>query len=850
MTTPVGGPLRNLDFENILKPYTDKKSVPSLFEDREKVRVPDGDSVDVDGRRVDAKQTAVNNLRHISQTLGQMVTLPSTRAALTDSVRHGASVPRLFFNTVEGIAIDAFKMASGAINIAKDTVEATGWGARGAIEHVLGKDKPAPMPKPATNPPEFDKVNLASKETGRSGYFQYALKDGKIWTKYDPVMPEGSFEFKVGEKISSSQARNMLEEASGPFDYEYNAEKGSFTCTPKADADTVGYKMVAGRLEPCDIKEASAWHLHDGMGGPNLPEGENIVEMQVAGDFIIAVSDNGSVYRYDPTKPDAAWKQDAGCPFHTKVKMPENARDWTLGNAVTAKPKRNCFKSMNPYTDIVGYFEDAQGMKGDFNFVATTGMLTENGREIRYRDTGLAADFTRGFLTPHKGMFEADKVASAGSTWMVVGTEPDGTPAIYTRMFDYEINGACPGQRYTYDEDAPFDKDKNYSFSDYVAHMPLPTWQKADFPKLEGQAQITDHIDIITTGQGNDAREMRIEGRDANGVTGYYSKGLADKDWTFTATGEELTGKVITPGVADPSRVHTEPVARDYSQASWGAELKDAPLQNIELLDFHEYQTPDQPSVLRFTLESGKTLDIPLHTTDGYTFYNAKPEDAAKMGQGGGVPKVVTGSIVIPDSVKNSDDPEVKAFAEKYLAPFDSKENSLMLAADCDGVRMTSGGYHRNSDKGFDYEKYPQYDISFKRDSKGETYYEKKTDNPKLDPRPSMTREELEDVIARNEALKKDMSNELKQTKRSHKMQWGRALASEAAIKGLCFGISIFNFSQSIKHAAPVSQLMPPLMDAHEKAQFSAAFKTPEGYERAQAKLDENIAKAQSMLKG
>lgn len=851
MLNSVGGSQRHLDLESIFRPYTDKGISLNPANDGDEVRLPAADSVDVDGCRADAKKSAVSNVKSMAKTVRSTVAQHAALDSIVDGIHNQVDLRRVFFNFIDGVALDACTLAKAPAALAKDGLDAVRWTAQAGVEALAGHGSIEARPVPhAGTPPAVDQVDLRTKETGRSGYFQYALKDGYIWTKYDPVLPDKPFTFDMGEPINSEQAKAMLGDARGPYDYSYNAENNSITCSPKANAGTVGYKMVNGRLEEAPLQEATQWHLHDRFGGPNLPAGEKVVQIQVAGDFVEALTNKNTMYRYDPTKADCRWKAEVGCPSLGHVHLPEGIRDWTLGEAVTVKPKRNCLKSMNPYTDIVGHYTDARGRKGDFNFVATTGVLTANGREIRYRDTGLAADFTRGFLTPQKGEFEADVLASAGSTWMVCGTDSEGKPGLYTRMYDYEINGACPGQRYTYDDTLEFDPQQNHSFADNVPFMPLPGWQKVEFPTLSGEAALTNHIDVLPRGQGNDARELRIAGKNEAGEVGYYSKMMADSDWQFTVTGGELTGKPVNVGVVDPQRVSRGPVTLDYPQAKWGDDLKHAPIKNIALNGFHQFQTPDQPSEVVFTLNSGKEIKVALHTVDGYSFYNMRKEDVDKLGEGAGVPKVLTGTWVIPDEIKNSSDPEVKAFTQQYLTLLDRKENQLMLIADRDGVRMTSSWYHRDSDYRFDWTKNPHYDITFSRDAQGETYYEKKVASAGLEPKGSMEKATLRDLIMRNESMRDGLASEMKRRKFEHKLLWIRAQATELAMRGIGLGICALNLSENVKHGAAASQLMPPLMDAHEKSHFSSAFKTPAGYARAVEALEQNIAEAKEMLKG
>lgn len=844
MSPRVGGPNPFTGLEALTRPFSEEVG---CLRDSERVTRPDPAADRVDGRSVDPGQTSLRNLQAMRQTVKEAAQPDKALQKVLRNLDGRRGSGAVVSGFLEGLALDVWDAVKAPFSLAKDGLEAMAWGGLAASRALEGA-RPSPPVRPATPPPDFQDVPLRSKDQGRSGYFHYALKDGRIWSRWDPVLPKAPFSFPCGHPMTPEEGQAMVEDGAGPYTYAYDAEKNRVLVEPRPDADRLGFKMVAGRLQEVPRQEASAWHLHDGLGGPSLPEGEHIVEIQVAGDFIEARSNTNKMYAYDPTKPDpVGWKAERGCPFGGEVHLPEGIRDWTLGEAVTIKPKRTCIKAMNPWTDVVGYYEDPAGRKGDFNFVATTGVLTGDGREIRYRDTGLPADFTRGFLTPHHGRFQGEKIASAGSTWLLYGREPDGTPGLYVRMMDYEINGACPGKRYSYKE-SPFDPDKVYSMADMVEFQPLKPWERVSFPPLHGQAALTDRIDLLPVGQGNQSREIRIEGRDAEGRTGFYHKRLDQQEWGFQVSGQALTGSPVPVGRPDPELGTPGRITLDYSQARWGRDLKKAPLGNIELVDFHPYQTQDQPSVLRFTLESGKQVEVLLRTGDGYTMFNASPEEAALIGQGAGLPKVLAGTLEVPDSVLRSEDPEIREFAQRHLEKLHHRENQVMVLADRERLRLVSGWYHRNSDKGLDWSRNPRWDITLTRDARGETPFEKVAMVPELRPDPGMTREELHSLLERNQATEAGLKADLKARKRDHRLQWLRAQGIELALRGISLAGAALNLTQVIRYAAPITQLMPPLMDAHEKAQWTAAWSTPPGYSRALEVLEENQARAQELL--
>ncbi len=349
-------------------------------------------------------------------------------------------------------------------------------------------------------------------------------------------------------------------------------------------------------------------------------------------------------------------------------------------------------------------------------------------------------------------------------------------------------------------------------------------------------------------GQGNLSREIRLEGCDAQGRTGFYHKRLDQEGWTFQATGQPLLGQPVQVGVADPELSTPGTVTLDYPQATWSRQLKKAPLRGIELVDFHPYQTQDQPSVIRFTLKSGKQVEVLLRTGDGYTMFNADPQEAALLGQGAGVPKVLAGTLEVPDSVLNSEDPEIRDFAQRHLEKLHHRENQVMVLADRDRLRLVSGWYHRNSDKGLDWNPNARWDVTFTRDARGETPFEKVALAPELRPEPGMTREELQGLLERNRATEARLAADLRARKKEHRLKWLRAQGIELAIRGISLAGSALNLTRVIRYAAPVTQLMPPLMDAHEKAQWAAAWSTPQGHTRAVEVLQENQARARELL--
>lgn len=787
-----------------------------------------------------AQATDTVNLQGGSSATGPGV--PSSLGPPQPSLAPSAQgISPVTFGALEGMALDTMTAVHEAV--ASPVKATTPIALREASPLATTANEAALAPSPAA-----DQVFIRSKTEARTGYFDYSLRDGKIWMKWNPILPPGPFTIPSGEVLTDEQAHKLLSDVPGPYTYAYDRPHNEIVVTPKPDAGHNAFTLVNGRLAATDPAEATRWHLHNGDGGPSLPPGEHVVEMQVAGEFIQVRTNTNKMYSYDPTKKEPVeWKAQSGCPFGGDVHLPQDIRDWTFGQSVSIKPWRECINAINPYTDIVSYYEDAKGRKGAIGFTATTGVLMGNGREVRYRDTGLPADFMRGFLTPHRGRFLGEKLAQAGSTWLVFGHEPDGTPAMYARMYDYEINGDCPIKRYTYD-DLPFEKDTVHSLDDMVQRLPLPGWNPIPFPTLSGQATVTDRLDIVTTGSGDLEREIRIEGRNAEGVTGFYHKKVDSDAWQFTATRQPLAGTPVAVGRPDPAKASPAPVSWSYDRATWSGVLAKAPLRNLELLDFHPYQTQDEPSTVRFTLESGKVVDALVRTGDGYSMFQGREADTELVGAGVGLQKVLTGTLDLPEALLHNDDPEVKGFVDSYLVPMNHRENALMVLADEDELRVLTSWYHRNSDERFDWTPNPPIDVTFTRDARGETAYEKRALDARLRPADAMCDSELTDVIDRNAWLEKEMTDDLEARKTHHKLRWVRSEIASAGLTAASWAMSALNLTRTVDLLATVSEIAPPLMAAHAKADWHTAWTTPAGYERAMATLHENVTRAEAIL--
>jgi hypothetical protein len=278
-------------------------------------------------------------------------------------------------------------------------------------------------------------------------------------------------------------------------------------------------------------KKPQNWTLFQETGLPHNPwqigfnRPKKIIEISADADELVALSDEGAFYRFcfDVTiaHKSNVWLSRQGWPVEEQLYLDKA----TAKNSAWALGKRNLH---------VLYYEDPFGNQhhnGTMEIV-TTYMLLEDGQEIRYADTGLRSDFSRNFIGPERGAFKAVSLSASASTMFVI----NDTGEMYTRIADFDIAGCDPMFfKYTYN---PYKSDlpgTNYLSNLTEWGLPSEDWRAQPRIPLEGKAAITRHITILQTGQGNEARELRVGGLDEGGKSGYWSKGIFDETWRFNA---------------------------------------------------------------------------------------------------------------------------------------------------------------------------------------------------------------------------------------------------------------------------------------------------------------------------
>jgi hypothetical protein len=707
---------------------------------------------------------------------------------------------------------------------------------------------------------------VSNKKNCHTGYFQYRVgEDGRIYCRWDPVIAREPFRISCSNRRelpwrlldgSPREIQKLLSRIVGPYTFLYEASTSTVLVTPRADLDNKGFVLRNGKLVEVPIAQATQWHLHDGTGGPKLAGGVKIEEIQVANETIFARGSDNLMYLYSPgvkrRDRKAIWETCYGFFDKGIIRFPENMRDWASGVSVQMKPwQRRGLHFTNPWTDADSYFG-----QGDYKIAQgatiTLGVIPEHGRTVQLWDTGLPSDLHRGFLTPERGRFLAEKVGQAGSVWVVLGYDSDGFPAMYWRKENYEGSGACIGMEHACNsaENVQAPSPCVRDLGEAIRLIPDPGWSKIEFPKLTHPAVITDLFSVHCTGEGETTREIRFEGKNGKNEIGFYFMGLNETSWHFKRTEEtRLLGNLVRLGIADPEKATPYKISRDYeSDCAWSG-LKNAPIASVSLLDFHPYQTQSEESVLRFTLASSKTIDVYFRTADAWSPFKRERFEDEAVGQGAGVAKMLVGTLDIPEAILQSGDEEICDFVNAYLKPYHHIPNLFEVIADIEHVEIKTSGQVRRYRHDQHPLQLPPCSFSFSRDATGETLFELRAQSPNLSPSPSMSALELQALIRENEAFGVSVGFFQKAVRSN-----GRRLARRwRNVEALLIAVRAFTLVVSIRdrpYVGAVLDLTPRLISVHRRGFKRAkdARLVPQGIQRALRQVEHNIAEAKKLL--
>ncbi len=591
------------------------------------------------------------------------------------------------------------------------------------------------------------------------------------------------------------------------------------------------------------------WKLFDGTGVPfgdkakSFGKDDRVVSFSSEGLFIMAVSSTGRMYCWQPTiDKHTVWQDVLGAPTASDLIMPKNS-GWSFSLSVVYAP----YKRLTPMHDIDSYYEDIDGNKVEFGLTATSYVVDPDGQRIRYWDTGLPPSWGKAFASPERGKFVIKGMSASGSTIFVA----DESGKMYTRMMDYEMNGSPPGLRYTYEH--THRTDKVQTLFEAIRSLPVPDWREHPAIVLEGDAAITGKITIRMTGEGNAGRELRVQGRDSTGKYGYYFKPIFADVWSFQETGEVFSDAASVK-VKAAERTQGRPMDKDYSGKMSVFMSKDV---KADLLGFYYYNTP---STLRITTKSGKTFDLILHTVDLWSQTAQQKYTPELIGSPIGEPKLLSGTIEIPQDVLESKEPEVKELLEHYFLGINKLVNFLTVAATDEKVQITGHRIQRESTAYMDYRIGRKIDISVSRKLDPSEAIELKDaytflasmSELEFDHDDALTKDDLP-VLKQKLEMNKEALKKVKKIRRArfwHSLARGLIGSSSSVIFEVVNGIiSIFDIVDKHQLSGGISLKGGDVLLDYQGVNYRLAFSGSQDYSRAKDILNARIDKLKGQIK-
>ena len=364
------------------------------------------------------------------------------------------------------------------------------------------------------------------------------------------------------------------------------------------------------------------------------------------------------------------------------------ARDWTFSMSLNVAPK----KRRTPMHDLDAYYEDTAGNKIEFGFTATVYMLDPDGQRIRYWDTGLPPAFYRAFATPERGRFVAERLSASGSTLLVI----DASGKMYTRMFDYEMYGACPGLKlHVREEEAARRRPTGSSRSSRRCGCCRSRAGASRSGSGRGPSPADAEHQHPPHRQGQrGARAARPGAR-----LGRPLRLLLQADLRATSGSSRPPASSMRPLLA-----RTWGAAR-VKAGSWStttparSSQPGQPPLSVELLRFYYYDTP---ATLRVH-PGDQTFDLALHTFDGWGPTVQQKEHPSSRRQPYGRAEALGRDAGDPRRPAASEEPEVKRILDTYFRRLHHVHEAFTLTADDARVELITRPIQRRGTGFLDY---------------------------------------------------------------------------------------------------------------------------------------------------
>jgi|GEM_PF-1149768 hypothetical protein len=321
---------------------------------------------------------------------------------------------------------------------------------------------------------------------------------------------------------------------------------------------------------------------------PDCLEGD-IQEIDADDDELVAINSDRQIFGMDKaleTPAEFNWSSRWGFPFWAGdgYTVPDDAVAWAW---TVISPRESEY-----WVDPAGNHHKVG--EGKCSHVLS---LRGGGTRITMNDPWLPHDRSYEVGGPRRGTFKMNNLAASGSVLFVIGDHGD----MYTRLWDFDIAGLD-------NLFFPYSYEDQRGVENPAVQLPGAHWVQQ--PKINGK--ITNRISITTIGRGTEHRILRVEGRNAKGVPGFWQKDLyvlnrGSAGWKFIATPKaKVTGKALDNPRADTSK-------KGVAKAEDSRYVLDGSSYSAEIPDFNLYLGR---SVLRVNLSGGKALDLNLFLDD------------------------------------------------------------------------------------------------------------------------------------------------------------------------------------------------------------------------------------------
>ncbi|WP_227658925.1 MULTISPECIES: hypothetical protein [unclassified Corynebacterium] len=333
--------------------------------------------------------------------------------------------------------------------------------------------------------------------------------------------------------------------------------------------------------------------------------------------------------------------------------------------APTTRPGRWSLSLIGTHTDRVYDTPDGKQQPVSLAKVTQVVALSEDGSRMYSLDPWLARDYSYEVGTPWNSRFQAEAMSASGSMMFITNKYGD----MYTRLSDFDINGSDPAQfRYVWgqDERPPAADAARHRLDETTAPIGLPADDWRHQPKIPGR--ITNRLSIHSTAPGSQNRELRVEGINAEGTTGFWRKELTGQHWEFVPTSVPLAGTELENSLQDRS---AETLA-DPSPFFYRGQL--TPGVEMSVSEF-AYASPKRDVTLavgerdyRFilhTIDGRLGTPLSLRTLPVEGEYGPRPAGLAQA-----VPRNYMAALEVPEETRAvaSDHPALAEFLADYLA--------------------------------------------------------------------------------------------------------------------------------------------------------------------------------------